>query len=156
MGFEKAPSSDDTELSLEQSYLKVYWRALDNLQTCWMGEGGFQRDKFNQQLLFLIRLLPDRKTQEKIMQIWSKGTIDIKDIEGIKLSQDEVSMYAGMEIVTETVLFIGKAFELINEDITGPSTSKEYQRAAIEIPDFIDLDNLPPRTPTEPAETPVT
>lgn len=135
MAFEKT-SNDDSELSLEQSYLKVYWRALDNLQSCWMNETGFDREKFNQQLLFLIRLLPDRTIQQKIMEAWAKGLVDIKGIEDLSLTKDEIVAYAGMEIVTETVLFIGKAFELINEDITGPSTAKEYQRMVIEIPDF--------------------
>jgi hypothetical protein len=78
--------------------------------------------------------LPDRKKQAAILKQWGEAQEETKQIPG--LDPDEVIVYVGMEIVTEIVLFVCDAFELINTDIVGPATSKQYQRATIEIPDM--------------------
>jgi hypothetical protein len=52
------------------------------------------------------------------------------------LSDGERQAYAGMEVVTELILFVCDAFELINTDITGPATSKQYKAAIIELPEM--------------------
>lgn len=138
MGY-NVKSSSDTETSLEDSFTNVYWRALGNLQSCWMGDSGFDSRKFNQQLLFLIRLLPDKDKQDAILKVWAdavKETAAVAELDGIGLDKSEITSYAGMEVVTETVLFIVQAFELIHNDITAPATSKEYQRAVLEVPDM--------------------
>jgi hypothetical protein len=139
MGYNVKSSTDATETSLEDSFTNVYWRALGNLQSCWMGDSGFDPRKFNQQLLFLIRLLPDKAKQDTILKIWAdaaKETAAMAELDGIGLDKSEVTAYAGMEVVTETVIFIVQAFELIHSDIIAPATSKEYQRAVLEIPDM--------------------
>jgi hypothetical protein len=138
MGY-NVKSSGDTETSLEDSFTNVYWRALGNLQSCWMNEDGFNPRKFNQQLLFLVRLLPDKAKQKDILKTWADATADIKsvsEVNGIGLKDSEITSYAGMEVVTETVMFIVQAFELMHVDITAPATSKEYQRAVLEVPEL--------------------
>ena len=147
MGYNVKSSTDGAETSLEDSFTNVYWRALGNLQSCWMGDSGFDPRKFNQQLLFLIRLLPDKTKQEAILRIWADAARETKaaaELDGIGLDKDEITSYAGMEIVTETVIFIVQAFELIHTDIIAPATSKEYQRAVLEVPDM-DERNIAPK-----------
>lgn len=147
MGYNVKSSTDGAETSLEDSFTNVYWRALGNLQSCWMGDSGFDPRKFNQQLLFLIRLLPDKTKQEAILRIWADAAQETKaaaELDGIGLDKDEITSYAGMEIVTETVIFIVQAFELIHTDIIAPATSKEYQRAVLEVPDM-DEHNIAPK-----------
>jgi len=139
MGYNVKSSTDNSETSLEDSFTNVYWRALSNLQSCWMGDSGFDSSKFNQQLLFLIRLLPDKTKQKEILEQWANATqetISAADLSGLGLDRKEITAYAGMEVVTETVLFIVQAFELIHTDIVAPATAKEYQRAVLEVPDM--------------------
>lgn len=147
MGYNVKSSTDGAETSLEDSFTNVYWRALGNLQSCWMGDSGFDPRKFNQQLLFLIRLLPDKKKQEEILKTWAEAATETREaaeLDGIGLEKSEITSYAGMEVVTETVIFIVQAFELIHTDIIAPATSKEYQRAVLEVPDM-DEHNIAPK-----------
>lgn len=127
--------SNEGSISLEGRFVEHYFRALDALQGCWNNDSGFKTERFNQQLLYLIRLLPDKSKQKEILQKWGEAQEDIKIIMP-HLSNSERQSYAGMEVVTELVLFVCDAFELINSDITGPATSKQYREAALQIPDM--------------------
>ena len=136
---------NDGKLSMEDTFVKHFMFALDRLQTTWMGpEGGLNQEKFNLQLLYLIRLLPDIRKQEEILRKW--GQLQETRVEG--LSQSELKVYAGMEVVSEVIRFICDSFELINTDIIGPATSKQYNDSIIEIPDYDD--GFKPEVPSKP------
>jgi hypothetical protein len=126
-------SENDSSISLEGRFVEHYFRALDALQTCWNNDSGFKQDRFNQQLLYLIRLLPDKIQQDRILKQWGEAQEATKGISG--LTDAERHSYAGMEVVTELVLFVCDAFELINSDINGPATSKQYRDIAVQMPD---------------------
>jgi hypothetical protein len=128
----------DGVLSLEGILVKSFFIGLDRLQSTWMGES-FDQKKFNLQLLYLIRTVPDRKTQKKILENWDRAQRETKAIPG--LDERETVAYVGMEVVTEIIMFVCSAFELINTDITGPATTKQMQRASIEVPDYEEPNN---------------
>jgi hypothetical protein len=125
--------SKDGVMTMEGVYVQHYMKAMDKLQEAWMGEKGFDRDKFNAQLLYLMRLLPDKKKQKEILINWLESKTAH---EQMGLSANETQMFSGMEVVTEVVLFVCQAFELVNEDIIGPATAKQYQNAAIVLPEM--------------------
>lgn len=127
----------DGTVSLEGRFIEHYFRSLDSLQTCWINDRGFDPTKFNLQLLYLIRLLPDKGKQQHIMQKWGESQDDVKKLMP-GLTDGERQAYTGMEVVTELVLFVCDAFELINSDITGPATSKQYRDAIIQVPDMTE------------------
>ena len=122
-------------ISMEDTFVKHFMYALDRLQTCWINDTGFNKDKFNLQLLYLVRLLPDKPQQNKILESWGKSQEEMMTLMP-NLSTGERQAYAGMEVVTELILFVCDAFELINTDITGPATSKQYKDAIIQLPDM--------------------
>lgn len=124
----------DGSISLEGRFVEHYFRALDSLQGCWNNDTGFKKEQFNLQLLYLIRLLPDKNKQKDILEQWGEAQAATKLIHN--LTEGERQSYAGMEVVTELVLFVCDAFELINSDITGPATSKQYRDAALQVPDM--------------------
>ena len=133
---EDAFSKDsDGVLSLEGILVKSFFIGLDRLQTTWMGEG-FDQKKFNLQLLYLIRTVPDKKRQQKILDDWYKAQTETDKIPG--LDKNETAAYVGMEVVTEIIMFVCDAFELVNTDITGPATTKQMQRASIDCPDYVE------------------
>lgn len=123
----------ESVLSLEGILVKSFFIGLDRLQSTWMGDS-FDQKKFNLQLLYLIRTVPDKKRQKKILADWYKAQEETNTIPG--LDKSETMAYVGMEVVTEIILFVCDAFELINTDITGPATTKQMQRASIEVPDY--------------------
>lgn len=123
----------ESVLSLEGILVKSFFIGLDRLQSTWMGDN-FDQKKFNLQLLYLIRTVPDKKRQNKILANWYKAQEETNTIPG--LDKSETMAYVGMEVVTEIILFVCDAFELINTDITGPATTKQMQRASIEVPDY--------------------
>lgn len=122
----------DGQISMEDTYVKHYMYALDRLQSCWVNDSGFNKDKFNLQLLYLIRLLPDKIVQKKILKGWNESINQSKD-DMPNLTEAEIQSFAGMEVVTELILFVCDAFELINTDIVGPATTKQYQREVIQL-----------------------
>jgi hypothetical protein len=126
-------------ISMEDTFVRHFMYALDRLQSTWSGDSGLDERKFNMQLLYLIRILPDKKKQESIFKQWKEAKDDMGDL---PFSEGERRAYAGMEIVTELILFVCDAFELINTDITGPATSKQYQDAVLQLPDMEDTDPL--------------
>jgi len=123
----------DGVMTMEGVYVQHYMKALDKLQETWMGEGGMDRERFNIQLLYLMRLLPDKKKQKEILIKWSDSK---KEHELMGLDRNEIQTFAGMEVVTEVIMFVCQAFELVNEDIIGPATAKQYQNAAIVLPEM--------------------
>ena len=127
----------DGSISLEGRFVNHYFDALDKLQGCWNTDSGFNKERFNQQLLYLIRLLPDKRKQREILELWGEASAATKQIPN--LTDAERQSYAGMEVVTEVVLFVCDSFELINNDITGPGTSKQYRDAAIQVGDMGEL-----------------
>ena len=121
-------------MSLEGVFLYHYMQAIDRLQECWMGDGRFDSQRFEHQILFLIRLLPDRTRQEAIMKGW---LVDAKEkYKTWGISQNQVTAFAGMEVVTEIIAFLCEAFELTHSDITGPATNKQYLKEAVAIQDM--------------------
>lgn len=134
-------NSADGVISLEGILVKHFFIGLDRLQSTWMGEQ-FEQTKYNMQILYLIRLLPDRSKQKAVMKIWAKAQEETEAIPGLSLSKSEIAAYAGMDVVTEIIMFVCEAFELVNTDITGPATSKQYQKASIEIPDMSEEEIL--------------
>ena len=131
----KYDRSSEGTLSLEEVLVKHFFYSLDTFRSSWHGESGtLNKTQFNLDLLYLIRLLPKKSKQDEILAKWAAAQESMQDIKGV--SKDEMIAFVGMEVVTEIVLFICDAFELINEDITGPATSKQYQDQAIEIPDM--------------------
>lgn len=131
---EKQFTAGDEAITMEGRFVEHYFDALKSLQACWNNDSGFNKERFNLQLLYLVRLVPDRKTQKDIVQLWGESSAATKEIPG--LTDGERQAFAGMEVVTELMLFICDAFELINVDITGPATSKQYRDVAIQIPDM--------------------
>lgn len=124
---------------MEDTFVRHFMYALDRLQSTWSGDTGLDEKKFNMQLLYLIRILPDRKKQTEIFQQWAKAQ---DDMAGMDFSKAERKAFAGMEVVTELILFVCDAFELINTDITGPATSKQYQDAVLQLPEMENTDPL--------------
>ena len=109
-----------------------------------MGEGGFDRQRFNLQISFLIRHLPDPSTQKKAMERWDELTLEYKSK---NFDAQETAAFAGMAVVSDLLQFVYAAFELINWDIIGPATTKQFQESVIEIPDLPAADD--PVTPEE-------
>jgi len=127
-------AAGDESVTMEGRFVEHYFKALDNLQACWNNDSGFNKERFNQQLLYLVRLVPDKTRQLEILKMWGESSAATKLI--VHLSDAERQYFAGMEVVTELVMFICDAFELINTDITGPGTSKQYRDAAIQVQDM--------------------
>ena len=126
-------------VSLESRFVEHFLYALDRLQSCWINDDKFHPKQFNLQLLYMIRLLPDRKKQNAILRNWNAAQADAKTLMP-NLADDELQSYAGMEVVTELILFICNTFELLNTDITGPATAKEYQDAIITMKEMDEFD----------------
>ena len=125
----------DSGITLETRFVEHFMFALDRLQSCWINESNtFLKKPFHLQLLYLIRILPDKEKQNHILTAWNLSITEAKTLMP-SLSEDEHQAYAGMEIVTELMLFVCNNFDLLNVDITGPATSKQLQKAVIEIPD---------------------
>jgi len=124
-------------ISPEAIVVKHFMEQISLLPQTWMSEGGFDTQKFNLQIGFLIRHLPDRNMQEKAMRTWdSKLTeYNLKN-----LDKQEITAFAGMEVVTELMQFVYEAFDLINFDIVGPATTRMHKvDPALEVPDYEEL-----------------
>ena len=120
-------------LSMESTFVQHFMYALDRLQETWNSPEGFSKEKFNMQLLYLVRLLPDKPKQKEILSQWSSAKSDIDKIFP-SLSESDRQAYAGMEIVTELIIFICDAFDLVHTDIPGPATAKQFEAEATEMP----------------------
>jgi hypothetical protein len=132
-------SSSGSIMSLEGIFVAHYLQSLDRLQSTWMdsSKDTIDRNKFNLQLEYLIRLIPDTKKQDKIREGYSVELEKFKAIEGEKLPD----VKAAMSCVTDIITFICQAFDLTHEDIVGPATSRQYRDKIIEIPDMMEKTN---------------
>ena len=131
--------SSEGTISPEGIVVKHFMEQIALLPQTWMSDGGFDSRKFNLQIGFLVRHLPDRKTQEVAMKKWDDS---LKTLKSQHFDSQEIAAFAGMEVVTELMQFIYEAFELINIDIVGPATSRQYRDSTIDIPDQSDIINL--------------
>jgi hypothetical protein len=125
----------DSTISLEARFVQLYFNAIEELPKCWLNDSGFARDKFNQQVLFLISLLPYEEQQDEIMVAWNNRMIEIRELMP-GLTQDEYTFSSNLVPVTKIMKFICAEFDLISTNITGPATSKQYREAAIQVPDM--------------------
>jgi hypothetical protein len=131
----------DSGITLETRFVEHFMFALDRLQSCWINDSHeFLQKPFNLQLIYLIRILPDKAQQAQIMKDWNSHINEAKELMP-SLDANEHAAYAGMEIVTELMLFVCNNFDLLKVDITGPATAKQWQKAVIEIP---DMTTVPP------------
>ena len=128
-------SSSESTISLEGRLVQLFFNAIEKLPECWMGEKGFDNTKFNQQILFLISLLPYEDTQDEILVAWNRRLQETKELMP-GLSDKEYQFSASLVPVTKTMKFICSEFELISTDITGPASSKQYRDSAITVPDM--------------------
>jgi hypothetical protein len=112
-------SQGNTVLSAEGIFIDHYFRAMEKLQSSWMG-ADIDAKKFGMQIEYLIRLLPDYQTQTAIRE---KFDNEIKNYEP---DDDQKQYKAGLSIITELVRFVCTSFDLLHIDIVGPSTSKEF------------------------------
>jgi len=134
------PQAPQAVMSLEGIFITHLFSYIDRLQEAWMGEDssgfdGFNIHKFEHQVLFLIRLLPDKKKQEDIMNAWMGGIRD-DEKKWKNMETNQRVAFAGMEAVTEIILFICSAFDLIHTDVTGPATNKQYLKEAVAVSDM--------------------
>jgi len=132
-------------VSLEDSFLKFYLSALDKFQNTWLGDSGFESDKFNRQLFFLISLLPDENKQNQLIQKWAESQESYKEYPG--LSKEEAIFLTGQRVTTSIIQFLVQSLELATQDITGPATSdlievpelvteKQFRRADVTLPEI--------------------
>lgn len=135
MGSDNNYSTSESTISLEGRFVQLYFNAIEKLPECWMKDGNFEVSKFNQQILFLISLLPYTEKQDEILTAWNSRLEETKKlIPG--LSDKEYAFSASLVPVTMIMEFICSEFELISTNITGPATSKQYRDSAITVPDM--------------------
>jgi len=113
-------------ISLENDFLRFYLESLKSFQGTWLGPDGFQQDQYNRQLLFLISLIPDQDKQSSLLETWGSAQLEYKKIPG--LSNEESQFYVGQKVTTEIILFITQSLDLVNSDVIGPGTSKEFEQ----------------------------
>jgi hypothetical protein len=123
-------------VSAEGIFIDHYMKALTSLQTTWLnydGQNELDLNKFNLQMQYLIRLLPDTTTQERIRNEYEKQIDFFKD----KNSQDKTAeVKAGMVVVTELIRFITTSFDLLHYDVVGPVCDGQFISSdVLEIPD---------------------
>ncbi len=135
MGNDNNYSSSESTISLEGRLVQLFFNAIEKLPECWMGEKGFDNVRFNQQILFLISLLPYEDTQDDILVAWNRRLQETKELMP-GLSDKEYQFSASLVPVTKTMKFICSEFELISTDITGPASSKQYRDSAITVSDM--------------------
>lgn len=127
-------------ISPEGIVVKHFMEQISLLPQTWMNENGFNKQQFNLQIGFLIRHLPDKAMQKKAMDTWNKKLAEYKEFD-----RQEMTAFAGMDVVTELMQFVYEAFDLINVDVVGPATSKQIRDSSIEIPDMEeDVKFVPP------------
>ena len=135
-GDNKYDGSEAT-ISIEGRFVQLYFNAIEKLPECWLGEHGLEKAKYNQQIQFLISLLPFEDEQDKIFSAWHKRKMEIKALMP-DMKEDELVFSANLVPVTKIMNFICANFELINTDIIGPATSKQYRDMAIQMPDDME------------------
>ena len=122
-------------VSAEGIFIDHYMKALTALQTTWLnydGQNELDLNKFNLQMQYLIRLLPDHNTQEKVRKEYKKQIDHFKD----ENPQDKTAeVKAGLVIVTELIRFITTSFDLLHYDCVGPVCDGQFVSSdVLEIP----------------------
>lgn len=126
-------------ISAEGIFIDHYMKALSALQTTWLnydGQEPLDVNKFNLQMQYLIRLLPDKATQDKIREEYEKQIAYFKD----KNSQDKTAdAKAGLIVVTELIRFITTSFDLLHYDVVGPVCDAQFIPAS----DVLEIPSIP-------------
>ena len=141
--------SDNSSISLKETFMKHFFYAMDDLRETWKDKQNLNQKEFNLDILYLISLIPNEKRQEHVLKKWSDAQDEHYKIkENEHLSREEVVAYSGFAAITEIVKFLCESFELATEDITGPGTSAEY----VDIVDPMDLPDManPDKKPGKP------
>jgi hypothetical protein len=126
-------SNSSSVMTAEGIFVLHYMDALTSLQKTWLLPPGSSIDegKFNLQLEYLIRLIPDLKVQEKVKKEFLSARKDCeKDPDGFE------NQRAGLCVVTHLIQFVCTSFNLLHTDVIGPGTQSEYVGGTIEIPDM--------------------
>jgi hypothetical protein len=124
----------EATISIEGRFVQLYFNAIEKLPDCWMGDHGLQKAKYNQQIQYLISLLPFEERQDEIYKAWNDRKNELKGLMP-DMKEDELIFAANLVPVTKIMNFICSNFELINTDIVGPATSRQYRDAAIQMPE---------------------
>lgn len=141
-----APSPGNTAtLSMEGILVQYYMIALDRLQECWNNDEGLNVKRFEYQILYLIRTLPDPQKQKYIINQWLAPTSG--EAEPPDMTDAQKVAWRGMRAVTEVIKFICETFDLTHSDIIGPATNKQFVRAPIEIDDMTPEILMVPQVP---------
>ena len=127
----------EATISIEGRFVQLYFNAIEKLPECWLGEHGLDKAKYNQQIQFLISLLPFEEEQDKIFQAWNHRKNELKAFMP-DMREEELVFSANLVPVTKIMNFICSNFELINTDIIGPATSRQYRDSAIQMPDSME------------------
>lgn len=134
MGTDNKYTGSDEVVTLEGRFVQLYFDAIQDLPKCWMDGDRLNKAKYNQQIQFIIALIPFEDEQDKIFHAWHARTKELKaTIPG--MTEEELVFAANLVPVTKTMSFICANFELINTDITGPATSKQYRDSAVQMPE---------------------
>jgi hypothetical protein len=124
----------EATISIEGRFVQLYFNAIEKLPECWMNDHGLNKAKYNQQIQFLISLLPFEEEQDKIFKAWHDRKTELKALMP-DMREDELIFSANLVPVTKIMNFICSNFELINTDIVGPATARQYRDSAIQMPD---------------------
>jgi hypothetical protein len=123
-------SQGNTVLSAEGIFIDHYFRAMEKLQSSWMGSE-IDSKKFGMQIEYLIRLLPDYQTQTATREKFDK------ELDNYEPDDKQRQYKAGLSIITELVRFVCTSFDLLHVDIVGPSTSEQFVPLSPEnLPEF--------------------
>ena len=129
-------ASSGAVMSMDSIFVQHYMESLQSLQSTWLNsEDPADASHFELQLDYLIRLIPDFKTQDEILD---RRQIEFKRMKADKgrYGEFEIQMRSGLVVVTYLIQFICNSFDLLHVDIVGPATSKQYRDAILEIPDM--------------------
>jgi len=141
MGTDNKYSGSDEVVTLEGRFVQLYFDAIQDLPKCWMDGDRLNKAKYNQQIQFIIALIPFEDQQDIIFHAWEKRKRELKATIP-DMTEDELAFAANLVPVTKTMSFICANFELINTDIIGPATSKQYRDAAVQMPESMTPPNV--------------
>lgn len=129
------PSPAGSYQAVEQSIIDRYQNDIDDLKQLWLGADTVDKRKLGLHIEFIISKIPFEDTRKKIKETRAKLEKEFKASADPAIRQD-AEIRASFAAVTGVMEFIFEKFELVHEDITGPGTSREYQKAIVEIPDM--------------------
>jgi len=125
-------ANSSSVMTAEGIFVLHYMDALTSLQKTWLSSSGsIDEGKFNLQLEYLIRLIPDVKIQESVKkEFLTSRDVCEKDSDGFE------NQRAGLCVVTHLIQFICTSFNLLHTDVIGPGTQAQYVGGTIELPDM--------------------